>query len=120
MGHTVAKIKIYNPRDKSRCLDLELLTDTGSTYTWIRHDKLEKLGIKPTEKVRFRTIDNRVVERNIGEAVVECMSRKATTIAVFAEESDNEVLGLHALEGLRLEVDPITKQLKEVEAVLAL
>jgi len=47
-------------------------------------------------------------------------ARKATTIIVFAEETDNEVLGLHALEGLRLEVDPVTKQLKEVEAVLAL
>lgn len=48
------------------------------------------------------------------------MGRKATTITVFAEESDNEVLGIHALEGLRLEVDPVTKRLKEVEAVLAL
>lgn len=120
MGPTVGKIKVYNPSDESKSLDLELLTDTGSTYTWVRHIRLERLDIKPTEKVRFKTIDNRVVERNIGEAIVECMGRKATTIMVFAEESDNEVLGLHALEGLRLEVDPITRQLKEVEAVLAL
>jgi predicted aspartyl protease len=47
------------------------------------------------------------------------MQKKATTIVVFAEENDN-ILGLHALEGLRLEVDPITRQLREVEAVLAL
>lgn len=46
--------------------------------------------------------------------------RRATTAVVFAEESDNEVLGLHALEGLRLEVDPVSGQLREVEAVLAL
>jgi len=99
---------------------LDLLTDTGSTYTWIRHTRLERIDIKPTEKVRFKTIDDRVIERHISESVVEYMARKATTIIVFAEETDNEVLGLHALEGLRLEVDPVTKQLKEVEAVLAL
>lgn len=39
---------------------------------------------------------------------------------MFAENSDAEVLGLHALEGLGLEVDPVNKRLKEAEAILAL
>jgi len=116
----VAKVKVFNPHDGVECLDLELMVDAGSTYTWIRHDRLEKLNIKPRGRVKFKTIGSRLVERHVGEAVVECMNTRATTIIVFAEESDNEVLGLHALEGLRLEVDPVTKQLKEVEAVLAL
>jgi len=56
--------------------------------------------------------------RDVGEAIVECMGRRATTVVVFAEEGDNEVLGLHALEGL--EVVPVTKQFKELEAILAI
>ena len=123
MGHTIAtiaKIKLYNPYDLSKCLDLELLVDTGSTYTWIRRSKLRGLGIRPMGRRKFRTIENRIIEREIGEAVIECLGRRATTIVVFAEERDNEVLGLHALEGLGLEVDPVTKQLREVEAILAL
>jgi len=68
----------------------------------------------------FRSIDNRIIERNVGEAIVECLGRRATTVVVFAEEKDNEVLGLHALEGLGLEVDPITRKLRESEAILAL
>jgi len=44
----------------------------------------------------------------------------ATRIVVFAESEDAEVLGVDALEGLRLEVDPVTKQLRKVEALLAL
>jgi predicted aspartyl protease len=48
------------------------------------------------------------------------MGRKEFTIVVFAEAEDKEVLGVHALEGLRLEVDVITGKLKEVEAVLAI
>jgi predicted aspartyl protease len=31
---------------------------------------------------------------------------RATTIVVFAEDGDTEVLGVYALEGLGLEVDP--------------
>ena len=120
MGHTIAKVKLYNPHDLSKYLDLELLVDTGSTYTWIKRSKLEKLGIKSMGKRRFRTIENRIIERYIGKAIVECLGRRATTIIVFAEERDNEVLGLHALEGLGLEVDQVTKQLREVEAILAL
>lgn len=43
--------------------------------------------------------------------------RRAASIVVFAEERDNEVLGLHALEGLGLEVDPVTRKLRETEAI---
>ncbi len=69
---------------------------------------------------RFRTIDGKIVEREIGEAVIECLGERATRIIVFAENGDAEVLGIDALEGLRLEIDPTTRQLKKVEALLAL
>ena len=120
MSYTLAKARVYNPHELSKFMELKLFVDIGSTYTWIKGEKLKKLGIKPTGKRKFKTIDDRIIVREIGEALVECLSRRATTIVVFGEEKDNEVLGLHALEGLGLEVDPITKQLKEVEAILAL
>ena len=81
---------------------------------------LRELGIEPMARVRFRTIEGRVIERDIGETIIECMGKKATTIVVFAQEGDAEVLGAYSLEGLRLEVDPVTRQLKKVEALLAL
>lgn len=120
MGHTVARIKAYNPRDESLSLELELLVDTGSTYTWIRRDRLDKIKVKEMGRRGFRSIDNRIIKRDVGEVVVECLGRRATTVVVFAADEDNEVLGLHALEGLGLEVDPVTRQLKESEAILAL
>jgi len=119
LGHTNAKISVYNPHDELKCLDLELLVDTDSTYTWIRRERLEKIDLKPTTKWRFKTIEGKVIERDIGEAVFECLGERATSIAVFAEENDAEVLGVYALEGLRLEVDPVTRQLKRTEALLA-
>ncbi|WP_252900964.1 hypothetical protein [Vulcanisaeta sp. JCM 14467] len=71
-------------------------------------------------RVRFRTIEGRVIERDIGEVIIESMGERATTIVVFAQEGDAEVLGAYSLEGLRLEVDPVTRQLKKVKALLAL
>lgn len=120
MGHVNARVRIYSPRDLTKSMELELLVDTGSTYTLIRRDKLEKLGVKPMERRRFKTVEGRVIERDIGEAVIECLGRKATCIVVFAEERDHEVLGVTALENLGLELDPVTRQLREVEAILAL
>ena len=120
MCYVTARVRICNLYDLSRCIEVELLVDTGSTYTWIRRERLEKLGIKPMTKWKFKTIDGRVIKRDIGEVVMECLGEKATRIVVFAEEGDAEVLGLDALEGLRLEVDPVTRQLKKVEALLAI
>jgi len=48
------------------------------------------------------------------------MGEKATRIVVFAKEKDAEVLGVDALEGLGLEIDPITRQLRKSKAILAL
>ena len=119
MGHTSAKVKLYSP-DLSRSEEVELLVDTGSTYSWIPRHVLERLGIRPKGSWKFRTVDGRMLEREIGEALMECMGERATRIVVFAEEKDAATLGVEALEGLRLEVDPVTGQLKKTEALLAL
>jgi len=120
MGHTVAVVRVCNPWDGSRCFEVELIVDTGSTYTWIRRERLEAIGVKPSGVRRFRTIEGKTVERKVGEAVIECLGERATSIVVFAEKDDVEVMGVVALESLALEVDPITKQLKKSESLLAL
>jgi predicted aspartyl protease len=78
------------------------------------------LSIEAETARRFKTIDGRLLERKVGEVIIEYMDVKATRIVVFADRGDSEVLGVDALEGLGLEVDPITKQLRKAEALLAL
>lgn len=119
MGHTVAKVTLHSP-DMSRSEQIELLVDTGSTYTWVSSTILERLNVKVKTSRKFKTIDGRLLERKIGEVLMEYVNEKATRMVVFADKGDTEVLGVDALEGLGLEVDPITKQLKKAEALLAL
>ena len=119
MGHTSVKVTLHSS-DMSKTEHVALLVDTGSTYTWVSSVLLEKLGIEAKTVRKFKTIDGRLLERKVGEVIIEYMDEKATRMVVFAEKDDGEVLGVDALEGLGLEVDPITKQLRKAEALLAL
>jgi len=119
LGHTRAKVTLHSP-DISKSEQIELLVDTGSTYTWVSGIILRRLNVEAKTARRFKTIDGRLLERKVGEAIIEYMNEKATRMVVFAERGDAEVLGVDALEGLGLEVDPITKQLRKAEALLAL
>jgi len=119
MGHTYAKVKVYS-HDLSSFDFADLLVDTGSTYTWIAAGVLEKLRTRVRRTWKFKTIDGRIVQRRIGDAHLEYMEEQAPTVVVFAEDGDGKVLGVHALEGLRLEVDPSTGELRRSEASLAL
>jgi len=119
LGHTSAKVRIYSS-DLSKTEQIELLVDTGSTYTWISTDLLKRLGVESKTVRKFKTIDGRLLERKVGEVVIECVKEKATTMVVFAKKGDAQVLGVYSLEGLGLEVDPITKQLRKTEVLLAL
>jgi len=120
MGHTTAAVKICNPQDDTKCVETELIVDTGNTYTWIKRERLEAIGVKPSKARKFRTIEGKTIEREVGEAVIECLGERAMSIVVFAERDDVEVMGVVALESLALEVDPVTQQLKKAESLLAL
>jgi len=120
MGRTTAAVKICSPQVGTKCVETELIVDTGITYTWIRRERLEAIGVKPSKARKFRTIEGRTIEREVGEAVIECLGERAMSIVVFAERDDVEVMGVVALESLALEVDPVTQQLKKAESLLAL
>lgn len=119
MGLSHATIRVFN-KGRSKSKEVSLLVDTGSVYTWINGDALKDLQIIPTGSRKFKTIEGRIIKREIGEAVVEYDKERVTTVVVFGFKEDGEVIGVHALEGLGLEVDPTTKELRKVEAILAI
>jgi clan AA aspartic protease len=115
----MAKVTLHSP-DMSKSEQIELLVDTGSTYMWVSSIVLKKLNVEVKTARKFKTIDGRLLERKVGEVLIEYMNEKATRMVVFADKGDAQVLGVDALEGLGLEVDPVTKQLRKTEALLAL
>ena len=89
----------------------DVMVDTGSEYNWIPGDVLVELGVTPVRIDRFETADGRVLEREIGFALVYAAGRSAPSIVVFAQDRDLVLLGAHGLEGLNLRVDLERKEL---------
>jgi predicted aspartyl protease len=83
----------------------DVMVDTGSEYNWIPASLLVELGVAPVRVDRFETADGRVLEREVGFALVYAGGRSAAAAVVFAGAGDMVLLGAHGLEGLNLRVD---------------
>lgn len=88
-----------------------VMVDTGSEYNWIPRSLLEELSIRPERIDRFQTADGRILEREVGFAMLYAAGRSAPSIVVFAQPGDLVLLGAHGLEGLNVRVDLLQKAL---------
>ena len=118
MGITHAKVVLYS-MDLTRQVTCDLIVDTGSTLSWVPEEIAESVGIKPSEIRVFQLADGRETDRPVGEAIMECEGLRGATRIVFARPGDGALLGLHALEGLGLEINPVTRTLRRARAFLA-
>lgn len=91
--------------------ELELLVDTGASYSWFSRQRVEALGIRPTGRMQFRTIDGRMLEREVAPVFIRSDGHIGGDTIVVAESGDAEVLGAHTLESLGLAADPVQKKL---------
>ena len=109
MGLFKSEIAVWNPAVPARVEELELLVDMGASYSWFLRRRLEGLGIRSTGKMQFRTIDGRVIERDVAPVFVRSDGHVGGDTIVVAESGDSEVLGAHTLESLGLAADPVQK-----------
>jgi predicted aspartyl protease len=106
---TIAVAALTTPDDRRELTDV--MVDTGSEYNWIQAEILADLGVAPVRVDRFDTADGRILEREIGFALIYAAGRSAPAVVVFAEPGDLVLLGAHGLEGLNLRVDLGRKEL---------
>jgi len=119
MGEVISRLRFRrSPGDEP--VTLELLVDTGSTYSWIDARDLKALGVRRARKRRFQTITGKRVTRDLGDLFIEYRGESAPTAVVFATPRDGQVLGLHALESLGLAVDPASGRLRRSRFLLAM
>ena len=111
MGTFTSKIRIWNPDHPDRVEDLEAIVDTGAAFSWISRARLERLGVSPSRRMPFRTIEGHVLERDMAAVYVSSNGYSVPDVVVVAEPGEVEVLGAHSIEGLGLAADPIQKKL---------
>jgi len=111
MGVFTVKLTIWNPAQPSRSEEIEAMVDTGASYSWISASRLAGLGIRPARRMAFRTIEGKMIEREVAAVFVKVDGYMGGDNVVMAEKGDTEVLGAFTLEGLGLAADPVKKVL---------
>ena len=106
---TLSVASLADPDDR-RQLD-DVMVDTGSEYNWIPRAILEDLGVEPDRVDRFETADGRILDREVGLAIIYAVGRRTATHVVFANAGDLVLLGAIGLEGLNVRVDLGRKEL---------
>lgn len=111
------RVTLRNFAQLERQRELDLLVDTGSTFTWAPAPVLEEMGIVPIEARQFQTISGGLIERKLGSAVLAWNGRTGPIYVVFAEPGDMTVLGVTALKTLTVTADPIRQVLAPTVAL---
>ncbi len=101
-----------------RFIDLEVLVDTGATYTSIPETTLAQLGIEIRESRSFELAADRIAQYPVGYASIRLGEQEIIAMVVFAEEGTTPLLGATALETASLAVDPVHEKLIPVPALL--
>jgi clan AA aspartic protease len=120
MGFVHVPVKLFPSGNGSAPLELEMLVDTGAIFCLIPRPLLKQLGVEPSGKRMFRTIEGRAIEREVGGIKIEIDGRQppAPVPVIFGEERDGPVLGVTALESMGLVVDPAEGTLKPTDLLM--
>jgi len=62
---------------------VEAVVDTGATFAAAPRALLERLGVRPIDRQRFRLADGRVVENEVGEVLIRLEGKQRTTPVIF-------------------------------------
>jgi len=118
MGVFKVSARVWNVNDSSKLNVVELLLDTGATYTALPASVLNSLKVTPARIARLKLADGRVVERPVGEVGIEIEGHRASATPVVFGYEGVYLLGSVTLEQLGLAPDPVSKSLKPTEALL--
>ncbi len=120
MGMTHLQVTVKKLPDSKRRQRLQFLIDTGAVYTVAPAPVLRRLGIKPHRRERFTLADGSSIERKIGMAYFAYKGTGGGAPVIFGESGDTNLLGMTTLEAMGLLVDPLSRELRRLPAVLGL
>jgi predicted 3-demethylubiquinone-9 3-methyltransferase (glyoxalase superfamily)/predicted aspartyl protease len=90
----------------------QLVVDTGSEFTWIPREELERIGVTVKKKdVPFVMANGVTITRDVGYAILKTNGFETVDEVVFAQPGDMKLLGSRTLEGFGAVVDARKKRL---------
>ena len=115
---TVLTIEVANPADPGRRAPVEFIIDSGALYSFVPRAVLERLGITPYNRQKFRLADGSVIERERGDAFFFYKNERGAAPVIFGEPGDATLLGAVTLEALGFVLDAIHRDLMPIPLVI--
>jgi predicted aspartyl protease len=119
MGLTILTIEVANPATPEQREPVEFLIDSGAVYSFVPRLILERLGIRPHSRLRFRLGDGSTIERDRGDALFFYGGQRGAAPVIFGEPGDATLLGAVSLEALGFVLDAIRRDLRPLPMVIA-
>ena len=120
MGTFRTTLSVESPAKRGTLREVQdVLVDTGSELTWIPRRVLEELGVNAERRYQFVVADGRVLEREVGYAIVHVEGVATVDDVVFAEAGDLLLLGARSLEGLNLRIHSRSRRLVGAGPIVA-
>ena len=113
METVVVTIGVGDPQGQ-RFEDLEVVVDTGATFSTIPRSLLERLGVPVERSVQSKLADGSVAPVDVGRTMIRLDGKAFPTPVVFGEPTEPGLLGAIALQDALLAVDPVAKRLAPV------
>ena len=85
--------------------------DTGSIFSTVPGDILDRLGVQRTRHERFEVASGDVVENDVGDAIIRVDGKQSASPVIFGKPGEPTLLGAVSLESLLLGVDPTHQRL---------
>jgi len=121
MGTFYIGCKVENHKDPKRVAVIpKLLVDTGSEFTWLPSEVLERIGVQPVKKdLQVQMANGEIITRTVGYAILRVDKFETIDEVVFAQKGDLALLGSRTMEGMNIQVDARRKRLVAAGPIIA-
>ncbi len=121
MGVFYVGCKVENHKDQKRAAVVpKLLVETGSEFTWLPGETLQRIGVEPVKKdLLIQMANGRLLTRSVGYAILRVDKYETIDEVVFGQKGDLSLLGSRAMEGMNVHVDARRKRLVAAGPVVA-
>lgn len=99
--------------------NVQFLIDTGAVYSLAPAESLKRLGITPHRQLTLTLADGSKTTREMGGAYFEYQGIGGVAPVLFGILGDMNLLGVTTMEAMGVMIDPLTRDLRQLPAMLA-
>ena len=116
MGITYVEAEAVGPTGKRE--SVRLLVDSGATYSLLPEPVWRAIELEPTREMSFSLADGTQVVRRISECRLSLEQGEGHSPVILGEPGDGGLLGVVTLEILGLVLNPFSRTLQPLRAML--